>query len=168
VDVPTLLSLISTTAIVGGLVFAGLQVRIAQRERSKNAQMVLAANAFFDEGFMDGVQLILDLPDGLTRAQMVEHLHGDESGLIHWLGRMEGLGFLVFQGALPLAIVDHGASGPIVLSWRKLEGLVREERALTERDSWWEWFEWLVDRITEFEAATPRIAAHIRHRDWRP
>jgi hypothetical protein len=168
VDLPTILGLVSTLAIVAGLVFAGFQVRMAQRERSKDSQMLLAANAFFNAEFMRGVQVILDLPDGLTRPELVAHLQGDESRIYNWLGSMEGIGFLVFHHAVPLDIVAHGASGPIILSWRKLQGYVREERARVDRETMWEWFQWLAERLLEREAATPRIAAHMQHRDWQP
>jgi hypothetical protein len=167
-DMPTVLSLISTLAIVAGLFFAGLQVRTAQRERSRDSQMLLAANAFFNSEFMRGVQMILNLPDGLSGAELSAHLEGDESDIYNWLGSMEGIGFLVFHGAVPLEIVDRGASGPVILSWRKLEGYVREERARTGRETMWEWFQWLAERLEEYEAVTPRIPAHVEHRDWQP
>ena len=167
-DVATLLSLITALALVGGLLFAGAQVRIAQRERSRDSQMLFAANAFFNEEFMRGQQIILELPDGLSRPELVASFQGDEARIHNWLGRMEGIGFLVYHRAVPLDFVARGSSGPILLSWRKLQAYVFEERARLQRESMWEWFQWIVERLQEREAATPRIAAHIEHRDWQP
>ena len=89
------------------------------------------------------------------------------SEIDYWLGSMEALGFLVFRRALPLDIVD-ASGGPIILSWRKLEGYVREDRAKTGREPMWEWFQWLAECLIEYESRTSRSPAQVEHRDWRP
>jgi hypothetical protein len=162
---PEILGVVSTAAIVAGLIFAGMQVRIAQRERSRESQILLFNN-FLDPDFMRTMRTILDLPDGLTSADLDSRPDADRLAIYHWLGAMEGLGLLVFHRAIPLEIVDQAYAGPIIFSWRKLEPYVLAERAETGREPMHEWFQWLVERLIEFEAANPRVAAHVEHADW--
>jgi hypothetical protein len=63
-------------------------------------------------------------------------------------------------------MVDDFFSGPIVLSWRKLRRYVEQQRLELHRDTIWEWFQWLAERMLERESATPPIPAHIQHRHW--
>src|SRR5204863_218775 len=58
----------------------------------------------------------------------------------------ESLGVLVFRRQLDLQLVDDFVSGSLVLSWRKLERYVIEERAARGRDTLLEWFQWLAER----------------------
>jgi hypothetical protein len=44
---------------------------------------------------------------------------------------------------------------------------VEEDRRITERDTVWEWFQWLAERMSEREKSVPPVPAHIAHRSWR-
>jgi hypothetical protein len=80
----------------------------------------------------------------------------------------ESLGILVQRGQVDLPMVDDFFSGPIVLSWRKLQRYTDEQRAELDRQTIWEWFQWLAERMQERESATPPVPAHIEHRHWVP
>ncbi len=67
-----------------------------------------------------------------------------------------------------LALGDDFFSGPIILSWKKLEALVQEMRGHDGRDTYFEWFQWLAERIHDRESAADPIPAHIEHRAWLP
>jgi hypothetical protein len=118
-DVPTLLSLISTLAIVAGLVFAGLEVRAAQQARARESALHLARSVQTFE-FHKAFSLVMSLPDGMSKNACEERL-GDQADLLeYWVGAMETLGVLVFHHELDLELVDDFFSGLIVVSWRKL------------------------------------------------
>lgn len=57
--------------------------------------------------------------------------------------------------------------GAISISWRKLHVFVEEVRASTGRDTVWEWFQWLAERMAEREKSSLPVPAHIAHRSWR-
>ena len=59
-------------------------------------------------------------------------------------------------------------SGPIVVSWRKLQGYFLGSRDETGRETIGEWFQWLAERFAEREGTAPPVPAHIQYRDWRP
>ena len=166
-EAATILNLVSTIAIVGSLLFAAVQIRDGQRERSRDAQMVLA-NSFATPAFMDAMYAVLDLPDDLSRVELIEHLKGHESRVWYWLGAMEGLGLLVFHRAVAMELVDQAYAGPIMISWRKLSRYCTDRRDEAGREAQHEWFQWLAERIAEYEVRTNRAPAQIEHRDWVP
>lgn len=166
-DAAVALNLVSTIAIVLGLFFAGVQVRQAQRDRTRDAQMVLV-NSFNTPAFMHSMRLVIDIPDGLSRTEVEAHLRGDETDLYYWLGTMEGLGLLVFHRSVSIDLVDFAFAGPIIASWHKLEAYCRARRDELQRESMHEWFQWLAERLEEYEAHEGREAAQIKYRDWQP
>jgi hypothetical protein len=58
-------------------------------------------------------------------------------------------------------------SGAIVISWRKLSAFVEEDRRQLQRETVWEWFQWLAERMLEHEKQVPPVPAHVAHRSWK-
>jgi hypothetical protein len=164
-DLPALLSLISTVAVVVGLVFASLQVRAAQQQRVRDSGLQLA-RSFQTFEFMKATRLIMSLPDGMSKQALADRLRDQDDLLWLWTGTMESLGILVFHHELDLELVDEFFSGLIVVGWRKLSRWVADFREETQRPTMGEWFEWLADRMQEREAAVAPVPAQIAHRDW--
>ena len=88
VDFPVLLSLVSTTAIVCSVVFAGLQIRNAQNQRSREAQLLLV-RSFQTPEFINAMQVLLSLPEGLSKKEIEERV-GDKAGLLLFWSRYYG------------------------------------------------------------------------------
>jgi hypothetical protein len=65
-----------------------------------------------------------------------------------------------------LELVSDFFSGPIKISWQKLQNYYFDEREEHQRETIGEWFQWLAERLAEREETTPRIAAHIAHKNW--
>jgi len=76
----------------------------------------------------------------------------------------ETIGVLVFQKELTLDLVDDFFSGPIILSWRKLALYLEDVRKEWHRDTMFEWYQWLAERMIEREKASPPVPAHVAHR----
>lgn len=68
---------------------------------------------------------------------------------------------------MSLDIVDDFFSGSIVHSWEKLSQFVTELRLETGRDTRWEWFQWLAERMIERESKNPPVPAYIYHNQWK-
>ena len=62
--------------------------------------------------------------------------------------------------------IDDFFSGAIAISWRKLHAFVAEDRRRLDRETVWEWFQWLAERMSERERRAAPIPAHIAHRHW--
>jgi hypothetical protein len=164
-DIPTVLSLISTLALVAGLIFAGLQVRAAQQQRSRESGLLLA-RSFQTFEFMRAMRLISSLPDGVSMEELADRLGEHDDLLWLWAGTMEALGILVYRHEIELDLIDDFFSGPIVFSWRKLSRFIAHMREETQRPTMAEWFEWLASRVQERESLRPPVPAHVAFRDW--
>ncbi len=75
-DFQPLLNLVSTIAIVAGLVFAGIQIRLAQQQRARDSAIQLM-QSFRTPEFVAGIAVLIDLPDGLSRTEIRTRL-GDK------------------------------------------------------------------------------------------
>lgn len=166
-DFASALSLVSTIAIVLGVIFAAYQLNVLRLQRSREVQLTLASS-FQTADFQEALQMLVTLPDGLTKAEIDARLGPASVHIFHWFGTMETLGILVHHREVPIGIVDDFFSGPIVFSWRRLNRYVADVRRETGRDTMHEWFQWLAERFLEREATTPPVPAHIAYRAWKP
>ncbi len=165
-ELPVILSLITTFAIICSVIFAGLQIRVMQKQRAREAELLLA-RSFQTTEFMKAYGIILNLPEGLSKKE-IENLLGDNNNLVLlWLGTWESLGILVFRNEISLSVIDDFFSGPIVISWRKLKKYVADYRIEHQRDTFHEWFQWLAERMMERESKSPPVAAHLTHKKWK-
>lgn len=117
---------------------------------------------------MRGLLLLDALPEDQNREEIEAHLGDDFLYLQSLLGTWESLGILVFHGEVDLNLVDDFYGGPVVQSWQKLSGLVEDVREETGRQTSWEWFQWLAERMIEREREAPPIPAHVEHRSVQP
>jgi hypothetical protein len=166
-DLATASNMVSTFAIVMGVVFAGYQLYVLRLERARAAQLTLA-NSLQGAEFQAALQTIVFLPEGLSKKEIDTRLGPDRVQIFHWFGTMETLGILLHHREVPMTVVDDFFSGPIVLSWRRLQGYVVDVRRETKRETMHEWFQWLAERFIERETSTPPVPAHVAYRDWTP
>lgn len=160
IDLPVLLSLISTGAVVIGVAFAGYELRLVRRQRAREAELLLA-HSYQTPEFMRALDLVVELPDGLTKAKL-EGLGAEvQASVGYWLGSMETIGVLVHKGELGIELVEDFMSGPIAVSWQKLAPYIEERRRAIHRDTMHEWFQWLAEHIAERERARRPIPANI-------
>lgn len=165
-ETPVIISLVSSSAIVAGTIFAGVQLRYVQKQRAREAELLLL-RSFQTPDFMKAMSLVLHMPEGLSKKQILEYV-GDEKGfLLLWLGTWEGLGIMVYRHEISLSTLDDYFSGPLIISWRKLEKYVEDDRKDLQRDTMHEWFQWLSERMIEREKKYPVKPAHIDKKNWK-
>jgi len=158
---------IEAIAVVVAVGFAMVQVRQYRRDKQREAALEML-HSFQTPAFARALNIIYNMPEGLSKEE-IERFAGDEFHLVYAMTTtFESLGILVFRGEIDLQLIDDFFSGPIRISWRRLEGHVRGERAETGRETINEWFQWLNERLGEMESAEPPVPAHVAHRHWRP
>jgi len=141
VDISTLANLINAIAVTAGVIFAATQIQYYRQRRRRDAMLELV-RSFQSPAFpSDAVYLV-----ALT-----------------W----ESIGVLLFRRELTLDLIDDFFSGPIVLSWKKLQVYSDEWRRTLDRETFSEWFHWLAERMMEREKLAPPVPAYIAHRRWR-
>jgi hypothetical protein len=161
------LQAIATATFVAGALFTVVQLRHARRAREREVALEIL-RLLQTPDFAKALRLMYDLEPGLSRDAVEKKLGADMNCVYAMMISWESLGVLVYRRQLDLQLVDDFVSGSLLLSWRKLERYVKEERAVRGRDTLLEWFQWLAERMHERESQTPVVPAYTAHADWRP
>lgn len=166
-ELASLVQLISTVAMTLGILFGILNLRNFQAARRREAA-ILMLNSFQTMEFVRGLLYIFDLPDNATTADL-ENLPEEKFMTIYLvLGTWERLGILVYRDEIAIDLVDDAFSGPIIQSWIKLGNYVEAFRARVKRETGFEWFQWLAERMMERERHGSATPAYLAHKNWRP
>jgi hypothetical protein len=166
-DLSTLANLINAIAVTAGVIFAAVQIRHYRQQRRRDAMLELV-RSFQSASFASALRRVNTLPDGADLQRIRETLGPDGEHAVFLIGlTWESIGVLVFRREVTLDLVADFFSGAIVISWRKLHVFVEEDRRSLKRETVWEWFQWLAERMIEREKKLPPNPAHIAHRDWR-
>ncbi len=164
-DFQFLLNIISTLAVIIALAFGLIQLRHYHLSRKRESALHLL-NTFQTVDFLDGIWRILSLPDGLTKGEIEVKLGDDIKAIYLVMSTWESIGILVFHHEVTMDMVDDAYSGAITLSWQKLAGCVSDMREEFKRETIFEWFQWLAERMADRERRVPPVPAHIAHKDW--
>ena len=169
-DLQTLANLseiIGALFLVGGIVFAVIQIRQFQRQRQETAALELM-RAWQGPEFSRALpQLLLQLPDDMPAEDLLV-APGDVVSQAHMVCNVfESVGVMVFRRMLPLEVADELIGGVTTMLWRKLAPWIRHLRATHEIPRAYEWFEWLNDRISEATRFSD-LPANVLHKDWKP
>jgi hypothetical protein len=163
---PVIIDLVSAIALCAGVIFAAYQLVELRRQHRRDAVLGLV-RSFQSGDFTAALGRINSLPDGADRATIERVLGPDGRDQVFLVGlTWESLGVLTFRREIDMGTIDDFFSGAITISWRKLHTFVEDDRESLERQTVWEWFEWLADRMREREDRSAPIPAHIAHRDW--
>jgi hypothetical protein len=166
-EISTIANLINAIAVTAGVIFAATQVREFRAQRRRQSMYTLV-QTFQSADFAKALRRIFELPDDLDRAAIRAKVGPEGEDAIYFVSTTwETIGVLVFQKELTLDLVDDFFSGPIIISWRKLERYFEELRREWQRETLFEWFQWLAERMMERESKLPPVPAHIAHRDWK-
>ena len=154
---------IVTIGVVGGL----YQLRMMRTTRERESALELL-RSFMSPEVSRAMNTLFSLPDGLDLAGLKASAGERFDDVFYVSTAFESIGILVHRRELDIRLVDDFYSGPILLFWRKCGPAMKEIRAANERETIAEWCEWLADRLSANESATPAVPAHIAHRDWTP
>jgi len=166
-DINSIFGLVSTVAIVVGLFFAGVQLRILNKQREGETATQLL-HSFQTPEFHEAVSILVDLPEGLSKDEIEDRL-GDKMTCMRVLfGTFESLGILIFRGDIDINLVEDFFSGVIILTGKKFKNYIREVRELSNRPTYYEWTQWLYEQVEKRESKTPAIPAYLEYQDWKP
>ena len=166
-DLVGVAEIVSAIAVIFGFGFALSEVRRYRRRRIRESMLELV-KSYQTLEFAVALHRLVDLPDGLSKQELEKHLGDDLRFISLLMTNWEAFGILVFRRELDLDLLEDFFSGPITLSWLKLRRYVEEMRRIGGRETYFEWFQWLAERISEREDKAIPIPANIEHRGWRP
>jgi hypothetical protein len=166
-DVSTIANLINAMAVTAGVIFAVVQIRDYRRQRHRDSMSALV-RSFQTPSFAHSLRRVSSLPDNVSREQIPALLGPDgEDHVYALLTSWEALGILLYRKEVTIDLIDDFFSGPIVVTWRKLSRYIAELRRDAQRDTYFEWVQWLAEQMMERENQTPPVPAHIAHREWK-
>ena len=164
-DLDITLRIFSTTAIVLAGIFAGVQLRQLYKQRARESALQLL-HSFQTPEITDAVDIVFNLPDGLSKKEIEERLGNRLTSVLVLFGTFESLGIMIFHREIKLELVDDFFSGIIILSWKKFRKYIEEMRTIGKRDTYYEWVQWLAEQFEKRESKLPAIPAYIAHREW--
>jgi hypothetical protein len=157
------LDIISAVALVAGVLFAGYQLFELRRQRRREGILNLV-RSFQSADFTAALGRVNTLPDDARVKDIRRFLGPAGRDQVFLVGlTFESLGVLAFRKEIDLATIDDFFSGAILISWRKLRVFVDEDRRALDRDTVWEWFQWLAERMAERELRATPVPAHLEH-----
>ncbi len=165
-ELSLILNIITAIAVILGILFGLLQLRHYHLSRERDAALLLL-NSFQTTEFFQGTLIIQELPDGLTKNEIKDRV-GEEIRLLYLvISSWESIGLLVFNREVSMKMVDDAYSDSIILSWQKLNQYVAGMRDDVQRETLFEWFQWLAERMIEREKAKTPLPAYLAYRDWK-
>jgi hypothetical protein len=165
-DLSAIFEIITAVAVTLGILFGILQLRHYHLSRNRDAALLLI-NSFQTSDFVQGIQNIQDLPNGLTRDEIEKSVGGEIKTIHLVMSTWERIGILVFKRELSMDMVDDFYRNSIIFSWQRLEKYVIDTRDRLQNESSFEWFQWLAERMIDREKAKSAIPAYVAHIDWK-
>jgi hypothetical protein len=169
-DLETLANLaevFGTLTIIGGLLFAVIQIRQYRQQLRETATLELM-NKFQTPEFAQAFRILRSLREDVPSSELKANNPETEEAAMFVCSVFETIGVLVFRRILPFQVVEDLTGGAIVLCWRKLRTWIEEIRVETSNERVFEWFQWLVERCAEQQQIESKsLPAYQAHRDWR-
>ena len=167
ISLENILQLIEIVVVIIGVVFALYQLRQYRHRQDRDAAMVLLHSLQTPE-FSHGMALLFELPEGLTKEELKEHVGDNILYLNVLFATFESIGVLVYRNDLNLTLVHDFFSGPVILFWQKCGQYFEELRNETNQDTIGEWAQWLAERILDFDMKRTTLPAYTAYKDWTP
>lgn len=165
-NVANVAEIIGAIIVIGGLIFAVLQMRQIRQQRRELAAIELF-RFFGNPKFTAAYKRILRLPEGLSAHDIQSSDSGLEDAAMLIAATMESIGVMTFQRIVPFMVVYNliGTSCPAL--WRKLKPWTEMLREEQEANTVFEWFQWLAERLDDNHALDPD-PAYVTYKAWLP
>ena len=166
VTIANIARIVSSVVVISGIIFGIIQIRQYQQQRQDVAAVQLV-NSFQSPDFNKSLRKVWSLPDAASWQELQELGNEWEAAAFQVGMTLETMGVLVYRRIVPLAILDELMGDAILVLWRKLQPWVEHLRIEQKRDSAYEWFQRLAERLAEKERRT-EIGAYWKYRNWKP
>ena len=158
--------ILGAIVVIGGLVFAIIQMRSLRQQRRELAAIELF-RSFGNANFNKAYETILALPEGLSRSEVNSRAPGVSNCAMLICTTMENVGVMTYQRIVPFQVVHNLMGTSTVLLWRRLDKWVAELRDDLDNHDAFEWFQWLAEKLDEHNDPDSG-PAYLAHKDWVP
>ena len=164
-DLANIVEIVGIFAILFGVAFGIIQLRQHRIQRRELA-LLECARSFEDEDFTEAYRLISELPAGMTKAEFDKLDEKYESAAMRVGMKFETMGLLVHRGVIPIDAMSDLVGGAALAIWLVIAPWVEETRTQRSHPTFWEWYQWLVERLVE-RGRTDRQPAYVTEVDWK-
>ena len=161
-----LAEILSAVIVVGGIIFAVIQMRQTRQQRREMAAIELF-RSFGSPAFTEAYRNVLHYPDGLSAAQLKQEYPDGEQCAMLICSTMENIGVMMYQRIVPSAVVNNLIGSSTVILWRKLEFWVSDLRTELDSPFAFEWFQWLAMTLEDLQDDAD-LPAYEAQTDWIP
>ncbi len=152
--------------ILASLIYLNIQYRQSKMHDEREAAFELI-RSFQTVEFTRMLQVTYDLPAGLSRKELEARINDELPLLFSYFATWESLGIMVQRRQVSLDLVCDFFSHSILQAWAVMDTYVGELRQEMGRDTIWEWFQWLAERVKDHESRLAPIPAYVEFSDWR-
>lgn len=155
--------ILSAMIVVGGIIFAIIQMRQTRQQRRELAAIELF-RSYARPAFTDAYLKVLRYPDGISAKR--KHVYDEKCAMIICT-TMENIGVMMYQRIVPSAVVNNLIGSSAVVLWKKLQPWVEALRTEMDDPYTFEWFQWLALTLENIEG-NDDLPAYQSHTDWEP
>jgi hypothetical protein len=166
-------TLANIAAIIGGIavfvavIFGMVQVRQFRQQRRDSAAIELVRTLQTDR-LVGAFHTLSCMPSDLSVKELRARGKEFEDAAMTMVNIYETIGLLVFRRTVSFRAVYDVCGGMLVEHWSKLHNWISNIRIEQNYERFGEWFQWLVERAKEHEAAFPVEPAYRRFSGWKP
>ena len=152
-------------AIVFGVAFGLLQLK-QHRKHSRDMTILELARSFEAPEFTEAYMLVTSLDEGICdkelRSKGSEYV--DAAMRVGW--KFETVGMLIYHRVVPMSAMADLVGGFSLKMWSILSVWAHEMRETKNQPEFFEWYQWLVDRLRE-RGDLSNQPAYLANRSWR-
>jgi len=156
----------SAVVVVGGIMFAIIQMRQTRQQRRELAAIELF-RSFSRSAFTDAYQRVLKYPDGLNAEQLRAHDADSDKCAMIICTTMENVGVMMYQRIVPSAVVNNLIGSSTIILWKKLSLWTEDLRKEVDSPFAFEWFQWLTVTLERLQDDSD-LPAYEAHTEWQP
>ena len=151
--------------IIGAVIFSWYQIQQLKRDRRSAAAFKLT-EIYHSVTFAHGMHLVFNSPENMS-ADEFEAMHSEHMGdIVTLMTTWESIGAMIYRNELDWALMYDYFAGAIVVTFQKTERVIEDWRERNNRPTYFEWMQWLAERVMDLEDDSPPIPAHILHKNW--
>ena len=164
-DIASVVEIIGILAIIFGIVFGILQLKQNQKQ-SRDMAILELARSFEEPEFTEAYTLVTSLEDGISdkdlQAKGPEYVAA--AMRVGW--KFETVGVLIYKRVVPMDAMADLVGGFSLKMWSILGQWAQDMRQKNNKPEFFEWYQWLVERLMERGEPT-REPAYEASRLWR-
>jgi len=148
-DIPSISAIVAAIGVIIGVVFTVLQLR--DLVKTRQTDLVMRLYSTFGSREQWEAYRSLEAMKAKDFDEYKELPSGTKTMLDSLYTFYEGVGVLLHRKLIDIGLVDDLFSTPIIMSWEKVEPIMKEARKRRNRPQIWEWFEYLYNEMKKRE-----------------